>query len=158
VLGQELAAASGVTDSGTFALGETAEDPNQPPAPAPQPPIFPGGAYEFTVTASPGQRLSFATMFIQSNDLLYAPGQDGVALFESDGTPVSGDITGAVNLYDAGTEVNEEPGVGPNQAPRQSGFDTGSDENGVVRPIGQVDDGFSYPDDEDVIEVTVTPQ
>jgi hypothetical protein len=63
-----------------------------------------------------------------------------------------------VTLWDAGTEVNEEPGAGPNQAPRQSGPDTGDEEMAGVRPIAEVDDGFSYPAVADVIGVTVTPQ
>ncbi len=40
------------------------------PVGAPGPgPIGPGGAFEFTVSAAPGTRLSFAMMFGQSNDL-----------------------------------------------------------------------------------------
>jgi len=35
-------------------------------------------------------------------------------------------------LFDAGTEKNEEPGVGPNQAPRQKAPNTGDAENGKV--------------------------
>jgi hypothetical protein len=67
-------------------------------------------------------------------------------------------VTDQVTLWDAGTEVNEEPGAGPNQAPRQSGPDTGDEEMAGVRPIAEVDDGFSYPAVADVIGVTVTPQ
>jgi len=36
----------------------------------------PGGAYEFTVTAKPGERLTIAMMFGQSNDLFYAPREE----------------------------------------------------------------------------------
>jgi len=39
--------------------------------------LLPGSAYEFSVTAKAGDRLSFATMFVQSNDLFYAPHQAG---------------------------------------------------------------------------------
>ena len=56
-------------------------------------------------------------------------------------------------LWDAGTETNEFPGVGPNQAPRQSGADTGDAEMGIV---SQVNDGYVYPDVADVIRVTIT--
>jgi hypothetical protein len=119
-------------------------------------PIAPGDAYEFEVTAGHDARLSFVTMFIHSNDLFYAPGSEGIALFDGD-EPVDGDVTGQVQLWDAGTEVNEEPGTGPNQAPRQSGPDTGEDENGTVRLVAEIDDGFSYPAVADVIRVTVTP-
>jgi len=35
--------------------------------------IWPGQAFEFKVTAKPGEQLTIATMFVQSNDLFYAP-------------------------------------------------------------------------------------
>jgi hypothetical protein len=120
-------------------------------------PLTPGDAYEFEVEGGHDARLSFATMFVQSNDLFYAPDPAGIALF-ADGEPIDGDVTDQVTLWDAGTEVNEEPGAGPNQAPRQSGPDTGDEEMAGVRPIAEVDDGFSYPAVADVIGVTVTPQ
>jgi hypothetical protein len=41
--------------------------------------IWPGQAFEFKVAAKPGERLTFATMFVQSNDLFYAPREDGIA-------------------------------------------------------------------------------
>jgi hypothetical protein len=93
-------------------------------------PIGPGGAYEFTVTAAPGMKLSVALMFGQSNDWFYASGK-GIELFKN-GRPMSGDITSKFILYEAGTEKNEEPGIGPNQAPRQKAPNTGDDEHGVV--------------------------
>ena len=92
-------------------------------------PLTPGNAYEFTFVARPGDRLSFATMYVQSNDLFLAPDETGIELF-TDGLPISGDITAQIGLWDAGTEVNEEPGVGENQAPRQAGANTGADEGG----------------------------
>ena len=116
-------------------------------------PLTPGNAYEFTFVARPGGRLSFATMYVQSNDLFLAPGETGIALFTDDGLPISGDITDQIGLWDAGTEVNEEPGVGGNQAPRQAGANTGAHEGGVVR---LVDDGFTYPAVADIVRVTVT--
>ena len=112
-----------------------------------------GNAYEFTFVARPGDRLSFATMYVQSNDLFLSPSDTGIALFADDGLPISGDITAQIGLWDAGTEVNEEPGVGANQAPRQAGANTGADEGGVVR---LVDDGFTYPAVTDIVRVTVT--
>ena len=121
-------------------------------------PIGPGGRYAFEVEGEPGDRLSFATMYIQSNDLFYTFAREGLALFGADGAPVSGDVTGQVRLYDAGTERNQEPGVGPDQAPRQAGPDAGPVENGVVgRVEGEDRAGFSYPDAADVLRVTVTP-
>src|SRR5262249_37733650 len=72
--------------------------------------IWPGDAFEFKVTAKPGERLTIAAMFVQSNDLFYAPKEEGIALFDASGKPVAGDITSQILLWDAGTEVNEEPG------------------------------------------------
>jgi hypothetical protein len=120
-------------------------------------PALPGKAYEFTFHATPGDRLTVTTMFAQSNDLFYAPTDDGIALFEN-GRPLSGDITRRFYLWDAGTEVNEEPGFGANQAPRQAAPNTGPSEHNPVRRIEDVKDGFSYPRVEQVLRVTITPR
>jgi len=120
-------------------------------------PALPGKAYEFTFQAKPGERLTVTTMFGQSNDLFYAPSDDGIALFEN-GAPISGDVTSRFHLWDAGTEVNEEPGFGPNQAPRQSAPNTGLSEHKPVRRIEDVKDGFSYPSVEQVLRVPIAPQ
>jgi hypothetical protein len=117
-------------------------------------PITPGKAYEFKVSASPGQRLTMAMMFGQSNDLFYAPGEKAIALFDASGQPITADITNQLVLWDAGTEVNEEPGLGPNQAPRQPSPDAGAAEQGVVR---LVKDKFKYPGTQQVVRVTVKP-
>jgi hypothetical protein len=119
--------------------------------------IWPGQAFEFKVTAKPGERLTIATMLAQSNDLFYAPREEGIALFDASGKPVAGDVTSQILLWDAGTEVNEEPGLGPNQAPLQAAPNTGPAEHGVVRPIGEVKDGFHYPTVAEVLRVTITP-
>lgn len=120
-------------------------------------PVMPGNAYEFTFYAGQGSYLSFATMFVQSNDLFYAPDDEGISLYDMNGNPISGDITDQIDLWDAGTEVNQEPGVGADQAPRQAGGNTGADENGTVELITNVMDGYTYPADNEVIKVTITP-
>ncbi|WP_458186756.1 spondin domain-containing protein [Haladaptatus sp. NG-WS-4] len=117
-------------------------------------PLEPGQVYQFDFDARPGDRLSFATMFIPSNDLFFAPGGVGIMLFR-DGNPIGGNVTSQVLLWDAGTEQNEQPGTGPNQAPRQTGPNTGPDENAAVQPIARVGDGFQYPAVADVIRVVV---
>lgn len=94
-------------------------------------PLLPGGAYEFSFMATPGMRLSVLTMFAQSNDWFYAPKRQGIDLF-SNGKPLNGDITNEFMLFDAGTEKDEEPGVGPNQGARQKDINAGEPENGVV--------------------------
>ncbi len=144
-LATALAAKGNVQESGAFNTPVGAGSPG---------PLLPGGSYEFTFEASEGELLQFATMLVQTNDLFFAPGQNGIALFNN-GTALSGNITAQISLWDAGTEVNEAPGIGSNQAPRQSGPNTGMDENGNVRPVN---DGFSYPAVTDMITVTITPQ
>jgi hypothetical protein len=148
VLAEAVKAAKGIVASGVF---ETPVGDDKPG------PALPGKAFEFTFQASPGQRLTLTTMFGQSNDLFYAPGDDGIALFH-DGHPISGDLTGRLQLWDAGTEVNEEPGSGPNQAPRQVAPNTGPSEHQPVRLIEDVKDGFRYPPVEQVLRVTITPR
>ncbi|MFP4384978.1 MAG: hypothetical protein ACLFST_07330 [Spirochaetia bacterium] len=72
--------------------------------------------------------------------------------------PKSGDVTGMMMLYDAGTEKNEAPGEGMHQAPRQKMAGEGMKETEMIRPVGKVMDEFSYPDVDEVITVTVTPK
>lgn len=109
----------------------------------------------FTVTAEPGQRLAFATMFVQSNDKFLAPEPAGISLFDSQ-EPVMGDLTKNVMLWDAGTEKDEAPGIGENQAPRQAKPNTGPSEDGMGK-VRAADDGFSYPAVTDVIQLTILP-
>lgn len=153
---------SGMTDSvahsGAYTPENTVADPNDPMGEVPgAAPIAPGGAFEFDVQATPGQKLSFASMFVPSNDVFFAPGADGITLWPEEGEPASGDVTDSVSLWDAGTEPNGQPGQGPDQAPAQESPDQGADEGGVVQRLDDVDDGYSYPDVGDVIQVTLTP-
>ena len=113
----------------------------------------PGNMYKFSFEAGPGTKLSFATMFVSSNDLFYAPSGKGIELF-SGSLALTGDITSQIMLYDAGTEVNEEPGSGPNQ-PLNGGGGVGMAEGGVVKDIGMVNDGFTYPMVSDNIMVSI---
>ena len=63
---------------------------------------------------------------------------------------------GAVKLWDAGTEVNQEPFVGADQAARQAAPNTGAAENGVVQSITTVTDGFTYPSVLASLKLTIT--
>ncbi len=129
--------------SGPFAYPNGGEEPG---------PAFPGDFYEFHVNAHPGQNLSFATMLVQSNDWFFAPGEAGVALYDADGHPISGDITDQINIYDAGTEIDQPLGEGADQAPRQSGPDTGAaDPDNTVRPVTSIGSADQF------IHVTATP-
>ncbi len=144
-LGSALESVHGVSASGVF---------TNPVGSDSAAPAFPGDSYSFEIEAVAGDRLSLASMLVQSNDLFYAPSGTGIELFDESGSPISGDVTSQFLLWDAGTEVNQIPGVGADQAPRQSGPNTGESEMGVVM---QVDDGNMYPDVDLIIRVTITP-
>ncbi len=105
---------------------------------------LPDQAYETTFTAKPGENLSFATMLVQSNDLFFAPDEAGIPLFDAQGQPLEGDVTNQVEIWDAGTELNEIAGEGANQALRQSGANTGpTDTDNRVRAVDPADLGIS---------------
>src|ERR1044072_8435810 len=118
-------------------------------------PIRPGDSYEYSFTAMPGMKLFTTMMFGQSNDWFYAPDANGIALFDGKGNPVSGDVTNKLILWNAGTEVDEEIGIGPNQGPRQKGMNTGADEHGVVR---RVQDDRGNGKNAEFFRVTITPE
>jgi hypothetical protein len=115
-------------------------------------PLTPGKAYQFSVNAAPGQFLSLAAMFGQSNDWFYSNDRP-IALFNA-GKPVSGDMTPQLSLWDAGTELDEEPGLGPNQAPRQKGANTGTPEK---ESVAHVAGKWAPPGVGRLIRVTITP-
>ncbi len=131
--------------SGAFAVPSGADGPG---------PLPPGQSYGFSFEAPPGTKLSFATMFVQSNDLFYAPDEDGIALWDDAGNRISGDVTDQIMLWDSGTEVNQPIGMGADQAPRQSGANTGAaDEDNTVRIVM----GDDIPAVASVVRVTITP-
>ena len=149
-----------IFQSGVFAVPVGGSDPA---------PLFPGDAYEFEIDAGPvvlpgdgGTRLSFVTMFVQSNDLFYAPGEEGIRLYNEDGSSICAngpvDVTDQIALWDAGTEVNETTG-GPNQKPQQAADvdDQGENEYGVVTKITNNSCAFGnvLPENEEVIKVTI---
>ena len=116
-------------------------------------PITPGQRYEFEVEAKPSQVLSTAWMFGQSNDLFYSNHRP-IALFDAAGRPVAGDMTAQLSLWDAGTELNEEPGLGANQGPRQKTAEAGVRER---QGIAHVRDQYRYPRTGEVLRLTITP-
>lgn len=117
-------------------------------------PLLPGNSYEFSFEGTEGMKLNLIAMYGQSNDLFYAP-KAALDLFDDNGNALTGDITDKFLLWDAGTEVNQAPGIGDEQAPRQKMGNTGKAENGVV---GLVKDGFTYPNTKDVLRVTISAQ
>ena len=108
-------------------------------------PIEPGGVSDFGVDVAEGQVVSVAFMFSQSNDAFLA------ATF--DPFTAAAELTPEFLLHDAGTEANQEPGVGDDQGPRQVEADSGeADPDDTVRLLG---DGFAYPTVPDFLRVTL---
>jgi hypothetical protein len=146
VLLGELQSADDVDIMGSFAQvdGMTYEET----------PIGPGISASFEIDAAADRRVSMASMFIQSNDVLLATVPEGIALELAVGEML--DVTDSFALWDAGTEVNEEPGVGATQAPRQPAPQTGAAEGGDVARIDGTDAaGFAYPATDSFVRVTV---
>ena len=123
-------------ETGIFNIPVGASDPA---------PLFPGETYTFTFEANPGDYLSFATMLGKSNDLFLSLDDMGIPLFKGY-TPIKGDITGLVSVWDAGTEVNEYPGAGIHQGP--GGIDEHKD-------IMVVNDEFMWPEANDIVRVVI---
>ena len=118
-------------------------------------PVRPGDSFEYSFTAMPGMKLFSTMMFGQSNDWFYAPDANGIALFDSKGNPVGGDVTEKFILWNAGTEVDEEIGIGANQGPRQKGPNTGAGEHGVVN---RVKDARFVSKNAEFFRVTITAE
>jgi hypothetical protein len=122
-----------------------------------------GQAYEITFTAGKNQKVSFASMLGESNDWFFAPSGSGIALYDSNGNPVSGDVTNQIKVYDAGTEIDQEPGVGDAVGPNQPAPDYGApDPIAMVRELGATvpltnGGSFKMPAVSDMIKVTLTP-
>jgi len=147
-LQQTMAAKRGIRSSGVFVIPTGKTDAG---------PAFSGSGFTFTVTAKPGERLGLTTMFGQSNDLFYSIGKGSIPLFDAAGKPVHGDFTAELTLYDAGTEVNQEPGIGSTQFPRQSGKNMGVSEQKAVLPVRARNDDFVYPESIQVMRLTIQP-
>ncbi len=150
-MGFETTLLGAAKSSGTFSA---------PGGPAPSPAIMPGESATFTFTAAPGDRLTFETMFVPSNDWFYGDNGKGIALFDEGNNPTSGDVTGLVYLWDAGTEVSEKPGMGEYQAPRQpqGATDVGPEEKRSIQLVQNRFRGWRVPENSQVLKVTITPQ
>lgn len=119
--------------------------------------IGPGQAYEMRFTAGPGHNLMFAMSLIESNDWFFAPDPAGIPLY-IDGQQVLGDITNRVRLWDAGTEENQELGVGDATCGNQPVRDYGApDPDSRVRRVTETQvNGSPIPAVSSMIRVTLT--
>lgn len=105
-------------------------------------PMHPGEHASVLAGVAVGENVSFIAMFGQSNDVMVATAPGGVT-----GLSEGGLAALPLGLYDVGTEVNQEPGVGSDQAPRQPAPDTGAAEGGTITAISGPDAaGWTWPD------------
>lgn len=72
---------------------------------------MPGEYFTLRFSAAKGQAVSFATMYGWSNDLFFAPANPGIQLYTAEGTPIEGDVSAQIKLWDNGTRVNQAPGA-----------------------------------------------
>jgi hypothetical protein len=126
-------------------------------------PIEPGMSADFVFDAKPGDHLELGMMWAQSNDVFVATHPGGIALFDGT-TPQTGRVEAELSLWDAGTEVNQDPGLGADQAPREAQPGDGQVEGDVIAELsddadaqgGYVDvQGFSYPSLIGMLEVEI---
>ncbi|ATL48355.1 hypothetical protein COR50_14960 [Chitinophaga caeni] len=75
------------------------------------PVVMPGESISLQFYAAKGQAISFATMYGWSNDLFFAPENPGIKLYSEDGTPIEGDVSSQIKLWDNGTRINQTPGA-----------------------------------------------
>ncbi len=120
--------------------------------------LGPEESFTLLISASDtSSNLSLASSFVQANDIIIATPENGVPLFNADGSPISGNISGQMGYYDIGTEFNEAPGIGSTQVLRQGPapegeVSQGRKEGGVVTVLN---DGFIYPSAASTIQVSI---
>jgi len=112
--------------------------------------IGPGEAYSFSLDATAGDYFSMASMLVETND--WYVGVQAIPLFQNN-KPLTGEITQNLRVYDAGTEVDEYPQLGPNQRTRQSGANVGPSEGAIL--VTESDESFKIPDIRKMIRVTL---
>lgn len=117
--------------------------------------IQPGEINAYSFTAGIGMRLSFTTMLMESNDLFYGFGDEGLPLYDEEGAAIIGNVTNQVHLWDAGTEINETLGEGSSQAPRQEARNSGEQEDGVIQLVDSLEDDLIYPVTDSMISVSL---
>ena len=115
----------------------------------------PGALTELIVTARPERpRLSLAAGLRESNDVIVATSGDGIALFDPEGQPLPArDVTAELHLFNVGTEIDQAPGLGPDQGARQAAPNTGARE-GLPRPFS--DSTRALPLARDLVAVEVS--
>jgi len=134
---ENVTKAKDFVQSGTFQMTGTS-----------QPVIRPGESVSITFHAGRGQALMFATMYGYSNDIFFAPENPGIALFDSNGNAITGDVSSKVKLWDNGSRVNQAPG--------SSVSHPGTADNGNVTMLSGTDaQGHTYANASDLMNLTL---
>lgn len=111
--------------------------------------IAPGESVHITFNAAKGQALMFATRYGYSNDLFFAPANPGIALYNADGSAITGDVSSSIKLWDNGTRLNEKPGPSITLP--------GTIQNGKVTMVNGTDaQGNTYPAASDMMKLQLT--
>ncbi len=113
--------------------------------------VEPGKEVTVTIDAEPGDALSLAAMFVQSNDLFFAPNDTGIVLFN--GETASTINNASIKTWDAGTEDNEALGSGTGQPPGDATGGTPT-ANGTVSEFTDGNNEVTGT----VIEVSIVPE
>ncbi|WP_114789044.1 spondin domain-containing protein [Niabella yanshanensis] len=93
--------------------------------------IVPGESVSFQFSAAKGQALTFATMYGWSNDLFFAPANPGIELYQDNGTPIEGEVSSQIRLWDNGTRINQMPGASVSHPGTASGAQNVTEVNGT---------------------------
>ena len=68
--------------------------------------VLPGQSISFKFNAGKGQKLMFATMYGASKDWFFAPENPGLKVYNDNGTPITGDVSSQIKLWDNGSKEN----------------------------------------------------
>jgi len=99
----------------------------------------PGSEIVLEIQAKPGDRLNFATMLVSSNDWFISNNQQGIELFDENGTVKSEFVINKNYLYDSGTESDQNVGLGNGQ-PMNGNNTVADDTDTSVRRVTEIDD------------------
>ena len=116
--------------------------------------MVPGERVRFQLEAYPGDRLTVMSAYLAANDYIVGTGRTGIPLFDQ-GVPNVGAHDEYLELVDVGTEVDEAPGLGPNQYIYQPDSGGGWLEGIRAEVVDGEDDGWLHPRADEVMRVTI---
>jgi hypothetical protein len=110
--------------------------------------IQPGESVAIRFSAAKGEALTFVTMYGWSNDLFFAPDNPGIKVYDDKGTPLEGDVSSQIKLWDNGTRINQVPG----EAVSHPGT---ADNQKVTQVDGTDAQGNAYVDGSKLVKATL---